>query len=231
MGEVKLTPKFSVGDEVVRIAGGEWFGLREGDSATVVEVIDTPQNWHQIRLEGYQGLYSDFNFRLVRATTPTDQATIDRLHEIHETVGVTPELRDAKEAYDKATDQADLEVVAWRVKDFADGWMLSNIESAALSYQSDGHLVQPLVTLSQVTTLLAEKDAEIADLKHDIERYVEANSAQLAEIERLTRELDMHEAALSFVRRWTWHKEGNGTSDAERLSAIKHHPAISEQKP
>jgi hypothetical protein len=34
------------------------------------------------------------------------------------------------------------------------------------------------------------------------------------------------EAALAFVHHWTWYKEGNGTSDAERLSVIKHYPPI-----
>lgn len=57
--------KFKVGDLVVRIAGGEWLGLEEGDVASVVEVKPTPNNWCQLRLDGYDGLYSDFNFRAI----------------------------------------------------------------------------------------------------------------------------------------------------------------------
>lgn len=59
----KTDPKFQVGDRVERIAGGEWFGMREGDVGTVTEVKPTPNNWSQIRLAEYGGLYSDFNFR------------------------------------------------------------------------------------------------------------------------------------------------------------------------
>jgi len=42
----------------------------------------------------------------------------------------------------------------------------------------------------------------------------------------LLKRAERAEEVLNFVWRWTWYKEGNGTSDAERLSAIKHHPSI-----
>ena len=61
-------PKFKVGDRVVRVSGGLWFGMDEGDAGEIVEVLPTQQNWHQIRIEGYDGLYSDFRFRLAPAT-------------------------------------------------------------------------------------------------------------------------------------------------------------------
>lgn len=58
-----MAPKFKAGDQVERVSGGEWFGMREGDKAVVAEVKPTPNNWHQLRLDGYDGLYSDFRFK------------------------------------------------------------------------------------------------------------------------------------------------------------------------
>ena len=70
------------------------------------------------------------------------------------------------------------EVVAWRVKDFADGWMLSNIEKMAMSYQGDGHLVEPLVRQSDLTALA-----------RDIASYVQANADLLDRVGRLEKAL------------------------------------------
>lgn len=57
-------PKFKVGDEVVRVSGGEWLGMKVGDTGVVAEVRATAANWHQLRIEGYHGLYSDFRYKL-----------------------------------------------------------------------------------------------------------------------------------------------------------------------
>jgi hypothetical protein len=108
------------------------------------------------------------------ATTTTDQAVIDRLHEIHETVGVTPELRAAKAAYDQATDQAELEVVAWRVyhdwegapgEDYyigpADNGSLDKAIAVRLSEENAHRIVQ-------ASAAIAARDAEIEQLTRDI---------------------------------------------------------------
>lgn len=57
--------KFQVGDLVERVSGGEWLGMEEGDRANVLEVRPTPNNWSQLILDGFDGLYSDFRYRLV----------------------------------------------------------------------------------------------------------------------------------------------------------------------
>lgn len=59
-----MIPKFKVGDEVVRISGGEWFGMREGDTGVVAEVGPTSSYGFSTRLEGFGGLYSEFRFKL-----------------------------------------------------------------------------------------------------------------------------------------------------------------------
>lgn len=62
-----MNPKFKIGDEVERISGGEWFGMSEGDRGTVFDVIQATNNWSQIKIKGYGGIYSDFRFKLVSA--------------------------------------------------------------------------------------------------------------------------------------------------------------------
>jgi hypothetical protein len=59
-------PKFKVGDEVERTSGGEWLGMEVSDRGVVVEVKATANNWHQIRIDGYYGVYSDFRYKLVK---------------------------------------------------------------------------------------------------------------------------------------------------------------------
>lgn len=59
-----MTPKFKVGDEVVRISGGEWFGMREGDTGVVAKEVPLTSFGSSIRIEGFGGLYSEFRFKL-----------------------------------------------------------------------------------------------------------------------------------------------------------------------
>jgi hypothetical protein len=59
-------PKFKVGDEVQRTSGGKWLGMEVGDRGIVTEVRATANNWHEIRIEGYHGLYSDFRYKLAK---------------------------------------------------------------------------------------------------------------------------------------------------------------------
>lgn len=56
--------RFKAGDQVKRVSGGEWLGMREGDEGVVTEVIPTPNNWSQLRIDGYAGIYSDFRYAL-----------------------------------------------------------------------------------------------------------------------------------------------------------------------
>lgn len=89
---------------------------------------------------------------------------------------------------------------------------------------------------TQVQRLTEENEAlkrERDELVYLMGEVDQGNSIQEARIKaleeekaKLQRRLDLHEAAISFVRRWAVEKEGNGTSAAERLSAIAHHPAI-----
>lgn len=62
--------KFNVGDEVERISGGEWFMMGVGDRGIVTEVIPTRNNWSQIKIDGYTGLYSDFRYKLIQSAHP-----------------------------------------------------------------------------------------------------------------------------------------------------------------
>lgn len=59
-----MIPKFKVGDEVVRISGGEWFGMREGDAGVVAKIGPRAAYGYAIRLEGFGGLFSEFRFKL-----------------------------------------------------------------------------------------------------------------------------------------------------------------------
>ena len=58
-------------------------------------------------------------------------------------------------------------------------------------------------------------------------RELAALTKRVGELEgALERKQDMLETLVSFVHRWTWVKDGNGTTDAERLDVIKHYPPI-----
>ena len=55
-------------------------------------------------------------------------------------------------------------------------------------------------------------------------------TTRILELEQsLQRKQGLFEALVSFVHRWTWDKVGNGTTDAERLDAIKHYPPIAHR--
>lgn len=59
--------RFSVGDEVERVDENEWMGLKMGARAIVTEVAPVKSGeWCQLRLAGYSGIYSDFNFKMAR---------------------------------------------------------------------------------------------------------------------------------------------------------------------
>jgi len=63
------------------------------------------------------------------------------------------------------------------------------------------------------------------------ETQLAALTKRVGELEgALERKQDMLETLVSFVHRWTWEKEGNGTTDAERLDVIKHYPPISARR-
>lgn len=70
------SPKFKVGDEVERVSGGEWLGMEVGDRGVVTEVRPTANNWHQIKIDGYYGLYSDFRYKLVKRADGESAATV-----------------------------------------------------------------------------------------------------------------------------------------------------------
>lgn len=70
------SPKFKVGDEVERVSGGEWLGMKVGDCGVVTEVRPTANNWHQIKIDGYYGLYSDFRYKLVKRADGESAATV-----------------------------------------------------------------------------------------------------------------------------------------------------------
>ena len=56
-----------------------------------------------------------------------------------------------------------------------------------------------------LTTLIAERDGLLGQVQ---------------------RKQDLLDSFVSFVHRWAWVKEGNGTSDTERLDVIKHYPPV-----
>jgi hypothetical protein len=179
----------------------------------------------------------------LEATTPTDQAGIEavrhkcaksglhdhdgcscsdeelarRLHEIHETIGVTPELRAAKEAYDMATnhaqdhipdagemvptDQAELEVVAWLKSQATEAEADDMHATAAM-------LDLAIASISQASTLLAAKDARIAELtlerdKADnvlVDKYRDPKTGHFSfpgDVAAIVRRLEASEASLA----------------------------------
>jgi len=95
----------------------------------------------------------------------------------------------------------------------------------------------------QLAAVTAERDAlrgetykasaEAAEYHRDnaITMWHAAEAQLKAAREALERKQDMLETLVSFVHRWTWLKEGNGTSDRERLEVIKHYPPIAALNP
>lgn len=68
-------------------------------------------------------------------------------------------------------------------------------------------------------------------LKSDALALIADLTKRVGELEgALERKQDMLETLVSFVHRWTWEKEGNGTTDAERLDVIKHYPPIAARR-
>ncbi|MET3924553.1 hypothetical protein [Devosia sp. 2618] len=106
-----------------------------------------------------------------------------------------------------------------------------------------GFTSSPLVPLSQLQAVERERDEawaarnENAKLKGQrdaalarIKQMQDSNSRMAEGWSALTTRAETAEASLAalaeFVHRWTWVKEGNGTSDAERLDVLKHYPPV-----
>jgi len=88
-----------------------------------------------------------------RAKAYLASQTIDKtLHPSHPDVIIN----DLVQAVEAGLEDAG-EVVAWRVKDFADGWILRHTEAAAkIEAEGAGNLIQPLVTQASYLTLSAK---------------------------------------------------------------------------
>lgn len=71
---------------------------------------------------------------------------------------------------------------------------------------------------------VAIRNVSVADYMNHWEGRAEAAEAQ---VQKLREALERFDRVLDFVRRWAWRPLlGRGPTDAERLSAIKYHPAI-----
>lgn len=77
-----MKPKFEVGDEVERISGGKWLGMDVGDCGIVTAVSEHSNNGCQLRIDGYDGVYSDFRFKLVRKRVSFDPANEMRIFDL-----------------------------------------------------------------------------------------------------------------------------------------------------
>lgn len=140
------------------------------------------------------------------------RATLDRISKERATMkpGEYPE----EQPTPPMTKTRELEVVAWRVKDFADGWMLSNIETAAMAYQSDGHLVEPLVTEASASATIEEMEERIAALMAERTSLIETKRKQ---IERLTKGHDEAVASSKFFEKECWEQQQKlEAAEAER---------------
>ena len=133
---------------------------------------------------------------------------------------------------------------------------LQSIMSEHLSVDSDGDIqglgpasyAMAREAVSMMATVTAERDAldqKLAGIEtcacsydapgdvcaHHSPALMAAEAQLKAAREALERKQDMLETLVSFVHRWTWRKEGNGTSDRERLEVIKHYPPIAALNP
>lgn len=84
-------------------------------------------------------------------------------------------------------------------------------------------------TFDDTVDLEKEIEAQLLDIIKSALTHPEINATErLQAAEALAQ---TYAEALRFVHRWAWEKEGNGTSDAERLDVIKHHPGIAALQP
>ena len=129
-----------------------------------------------------------------------------------------------------------------------DGLQLPNLTEAWHNEAMKHAAADSLEAAALISSLVAERDDarrdamikqgffEVECEKHRewLDNYM-AMKSRAIEAERLLaearasleRKQDLLDSIISFVHRWTWVKEGNGTSVAERLDVIKHYPPIS----
>lgn len=114
----------------------------------------------------------------------------------------------------------ELEPVAWRIKDFADGWFFLEGKKSGENYaEMFGAAVEPLVTLSSAQSAIAERDARIAEL---IRNYEDAYNRGLVDGNRLSVEQQqaIHAAEARAEAAEALLKEA-GESDNSLLSKLK----------
>ena len=111
--------------------------------------------------------------------------------------------------------------VAWRVKDFADGWIVFDTERSAQRYaEGAGNLVQPLYAYINSPHIIEEMAAQIASLKYQLE------SVRGEMRERCANVTDMAEQV---ERKWSKHyemkAEGHGEAHASYQFYLRHDAA------
>ena len=116
------------------------------------------------------------------------------------------------------TDTAELKPVAWRVKDYADGWIIytnekrARIESVVMS----GALVEPLYSADALSSLVRERD----EARKEAEWWKKCDWWEGGQHDYFSSRATRLEAALLKLR------PGDGT-DTERLAAIEAETSIS----
>jgi len=100
---------------------------------------------------------------------PVSQISDERLAEMHEDASAQErnELVEALTELQSRRSTHEGEAVAWRVKDYADGWILCHTEEVAIEEAENGNLIQPLY-LHPSSSI---EGVKVKDESDDVEPY------------------------------------------------------------